>query len=346
MKIAILAVRDTGGTAYTLAHAINKITPEHQAINIRGINTYIAYPTMVDQRDYNKTKIRKMIDNSDVLVFLGAMHPFFEFYRLTKAELKDKKKILLCMGSEWRLGRDQLIKQADKLLGEYKIVLGGADMFLPLDIKHPETGQMKHFDAVDEKEVGYLPVVRSFDELSQLYGPSKTDQVAMESFGAITKPKVIFVHAPTSETNKGSHIFYRAVTRAQQCCRNLIFQTIRQQPWATTLSIISQSHVLLDQAPPFPTAYGALSVEAGIFHLPSFSQIDPACRDFIMRQTGLKTPNIVFTDLDDLHKKLMLMATDSELRHEFGEMNYNYCKQLHDEKPVVERFHKIVESMS
>ena len=82
MKISILAVRDTGGTGYTLAHAINKITPEHHAINTRSMNTFIAYPTIVDMADYSRSKICEMVYGSDVVVFLGALKPFFEFFNL------------------------------------------------------------------------------------------------------------------------------------------------------------------------------------------------------------------------------------------------------------------------
>jgi hypothetical protein len=343
MKISILAVRDTGGTAYTLAHAINKITPENQAINIVGINTFIHYPMIVDMADYNRTKVRDMVYGSDVVVFLGAMDPFFDALNLQKKMLKDKKKILLCMGSEWRLGRDQLKVQADKLLGDYQIVLGGADMFMPLDIPQ-EAGGVKHFDATDESEVAYLPVVRSFDEIQANFGINKVDETALNSF-AVPRKKVVFTHAPTSEVNKGSHIFYKAATRAQQTCSNMVFTTVRQQTWISTLGVLARSDVLYDQAPPFPTAYGALSVEAGIFHVPSFSQVAPECRDFIKRQTGLKTPYIVFTDEEDLFNKTVSLASDERLRKEFGELNFNYCKQLHDEKPVVDRFLKIVEGM-
>jgi len=343
VKIIILAVRDTGGTGYTLAHAINKVTPDHHAVNVRAVNTFIAYPTMVDMRDYNKSRIRRMVYNADVVVFLGAMQPFFESLRLRKNKLRDKQKLLLCMGSEWRLGRDQLIQQADRLLEHYQIVLGGADMFLPMEFKQPD-GSVKHFDAVDEDAVAYLPVVRSFDEITEKYGLCKTDTAAVETFG-VPRRKVVFTHAPTSETNKGSHIFYRAVTRAQQSCLNLIFQTIRQQPWATTLSLLAGSDAYLDQAPPFPTAYGALSVEAAIFHLPSFSQVAPECRAFIERHTGLKTPYIVFSDDEDLYNKIKVIATDDALRRHYGELNYHYCRQLHDEKPVVDRFLRIVEAM-
>jgi hypothetical protein len=344
MKIIFLSARDTGGTTYTLAHAINRVTPEHQAVNIRGINTFIAYPTIMDMADYPRSAMKKMILGADVVVFLELIHPFTEAYGITRKELKDvPKKILLEMGSEWRYGRRDVLEQAERILGDYKVVLGGADMFQPIDFKDPE-GNDVHFDAVDESTVEYLPVVRGFDEIQEKYGISKPDQVALESF-ACPRKKVIFTHAPTSEVNKGSHIFFKAITRAQQAVPNLVFTTVRQQTWHATLGIIAKSDVLLDQAPPFPTAYGALSVEAGIFRLPSFSQVAPECRDFIKRHTGLNTPQIAFNDDEDLFKKVTAIATDAELRHEWGNRNYEYCKQLHDEKPVVDRFLKIVEAM-
>ena len=299
---------------------------------------------MMDMADYPRSKVREIIYKSDVVVFLGAMQPFYEALKLQRKAMRDKKKVLLCMGSEWRLGRDQLIKEADKFLGNYKVALGGADMFLPMDFTHPETGQQVHFDAVDDVDVAYLPVVRSFDEIEERYGLSKQDGVALESFGT-PKRKVTFTHAPTSEFNKGSHVFMKAVTHAQQICPNLVFTTVRQQTWIATLGILARSDVLLDQAPPFPTAYGALSVEAAIFRLPSFSQVAPECRAFIKKHTGLDTPYIVFRDEEDLLKKVVAVASDEKLRREFGEWNYRYCRQLHDEKPVVDRFMGIIDKM-
>jgi len=344
VKILVLSVRDTGGTGYTLAHAINKICPEHQTVNIRGMNTFLDYPTIVDMADYNRTRIREMVYKADVILFLGAMQPFFEALRLRKNKLRDAKKILLCMGSEWRLGRDQLMAQADKLLGNYKIVLGGADMFLPLQFTAPD-GSQKEFPEVDPNEVSYLPVVRSFQEITEKYYLSPTDQAALQSFG-VPKKKTIFTHAPTSEINKGSILFYRVATRAMQACPNMVFATIRQQPWVACLATLSRSNVLFDQAPPFPTAYGALSVEAAIFHLPSFSQVDPRCREFIKHESGLDTPYITFEDEEDLFNKVVTLAREPKVREMFGELNYKYCKALHDEKPVVDRFMTIVEKMN
>lgn len=335
MKILILSVRDTGGTAYTLAHAINKIKPEHQCVNVRGSNNYINYPTIADMSDYSRTKVREMVYKADVLVFLGAMRPFFEALKLAKGKLKDKKKILYETGSEWRWGREQLIKQADDLLSNYKIMLGGSDMFLPYPEGTPPVSD----------DVEFLPITRSFSEIRHRYGLCNQDEAALGSFD-VPKKTVYFAHAPTSEQMKGSHIFYKVATRAMQMDKNIRFTTIRQQPWASCLYMLAHSQVLYDQAPPFPTAYGAISVEASIFKLPVFSQVDPRAREWLKKKTGLDTPFIVFTDEEDLLKKTYSLATQPELRKVFGNACYKYCKALHDERPVVERFFKIVEGMN
>lgn len=341
MKILVLAVRDTGGTGYTLCHAINNQT-NHQAVNVRGMNNFINYPTICEMGNYNRSRIREMAYKADVILFLGAMAPFYKSLRLIRKKMRDTKKILLCMGSEWRYGREQLIEQADHYLRDYKIALGGADMFLPLDVTQPD-GTVKHLEEAGD-DVEYIPVVRSFDELFDRYGISKRDYEALQSFD-VPEKKVSFVHAPTSEANKGSPLFYKVATRAMQRCPNMVFKTVWQQPWASTLSTIAGCGALYDQAPPFPTAYGALSIEAGVFSKPSFTQIDPRCRAFIKRRTGLDTPFIAFNDEEELYERTVMIASDPKIRRMFGELNYKYCRALHDEKPVVERFLKIVEKM-
>jgi hypothetical protein len=342
MKIAILAVRDTGGTAYTLAHAINNVYPnEHQAISVRSTNNFIDYPTIADMNSYNRKDIRELTYKADVVVFLGATAPFYEAFKLSKAKMRCKKKILLCMGSEWRWGRTRLIAQAKQLLEKYKIVLGGADMFIQIPIPQPD-GSTKLSEEVGD-DIGYLPVVRSFKDISR-YSLVGADEEALKAF-VLPPKKVVFTHAPTSEVSKGSDTFYRVATRVMQAVPNMTFQTIRSRPWVTTLSALSKTDVLFDQAPPFPTAYGALSVEAGIFHVPSISRVAPECAAFIKKHTGLDTPYISFKDEDDLIEKTLTLATSEKHRRLFGDLNYNYCKALHDEKPVVDRFFSIVEKM-
>jgi len=335
VKIIILAVRDTGGTAWNLAHAINKITPEHQAINIRGINSYLDYPAMVDVGYYNKSKIRQIIYKADVLVFLGSMKPFYQSLKLSKGKLRNKKKLLYETGSLWRWAKDALIKEADEILEDYTTMLGTSDLFLP----NPK----------DEKPISdkieFLPWTRSFSEINSKFGMCNQDRKALDSFD-VKKRNVIFLHAPTNEEAKGSQTFFRTATRAMQMISTMTFNTVRQEPWVACLRALSQADVLLDQNPPFPTSYGAISVEGAIFHLPVINQISPKAQQWIKEKTGLDTPFITFKDEDDLVNKMVSLATQPELRIMFGDMNYKYCKALHDEKPVVERFFKILDGIS
>jgi len=60
----------------------------------------------------------------------------------------------------------------------------------------------------------------------------------------------------------------------------------------------------------------------------------------------LHTPFIVWRDEDDLLDKVCRLAADQKLRRRLGDLNYQYCKRLHDERPVAERFLKILEEMN
>ncbi len=337
MKIVIPSVRDTGGTGWTLAHAINSVCEgEHQALDMTGQKSYINYPTMAHMGLYTKSRIRKMIYDADVVAFLGSFRPIYTFFKLNPRKLKSKLKLFVFMGSEWRNGRKGLLEHMRKYVkGPSKIVVGSPCMMMPAEDEDKTPCP---------DDVGWLPVVRSFDELQSKYGMCNQDRLAVEAFGADTR-KVYFMHAPTSEERKGSTTFYYAMTRAQQLLPNLNFKQIRGQPWVTCLQAMAESDLLFDQDPPFPETYGGISVEAAAFHLPIVSRIDPYAMEFWKRETGLECPVIQWTDDDDLFKKVYLLAKDKRLRMEFGERCHRFFRAIHDEKPVVERFMKYVEAM-
>lgn len=336
MKICIASVRDTGANGYLLAHAINKIHPEHQAINMRGQKSYINYPAIVDMGDYSINKCRKMIYKADVVVFLSAIKPLFDGLRLKKRFLKDKKVLVWETGTIWRYNRQQFMEQADHLIEDYQIILSGADQFL---------------DGEDEehtpcpKHAKFLPICRSFSELSRRFSICKQDKQALETF-AIPKKMVSFAHAPTSELKKGSDTFYRVITRAMQLLPQLAFTMIRRQTWVATLKILSACDVLLDQDPPWPIAYGGISVEAACFKLPVITRIDGDCKLWLEKETRMKSPFITWGDDDDLLERVFMLTKQPELRREFGLRAYRWCKKLHDERPVVDKFMNILEEMN
>jgi len=299
--------------------------------------SYINYPTMAHMGGFSKSLCRKMIYKADAVAFLGSFRPLFDGLRLSKKKLEDKKKLLIFMGSEWRNGRAGLMRHIDKYIkGSYKIVVGSPCMMMPAEdeAKTP-----------CPKDVGWLPVVRSFDEIASKYGWCNQDKSAMESFG-VPRDKVYFMHAPTSEERKGSNSFYYAMTRAQQLNRHLEFKLIRGQPWVTCLQAMADSDLLFDQDPPFPETYGGISVEASCFKLPIISRISKFAVDFWKHETGLDCPVIQWVDDDDLFKKVYLLAKDKNLRREFGERCYRFMRAIHDEKPVAHRFMKFIEEMS
>lgn len=319
-----------------LAHAINKITAEHQAISMRAQKSYINYPTSVDMGDYSVATCRKMIYKADVVVFLSAIKPLYQGLRLRKRQMKDKKILIYETGSIWRFNRKEFLEEADTLVGNYQIVLGGAGQFLP---------------AVDEEktpvplDAKYLPICRSFSEITRRFGICEQDQKALETY-MVPKKMVSFAHAPTSELKKGSNTFYRVVTRAMQLLPQLAFTTIRRQTWYYTLRTLASCDVLLDQDPPWPTGYGALAVEAACFKLPIVTRLSYEAIEHLKELTGLKSPFITWVDDEDLLGRLVHLAEHSETRRMLGLEAYKFCKAIHDEKPVVERFFKIIEEMN
>jgi len=336
LKIVIAGVRDTGGSAWTLAHAINRVAPEHYAIDMSAQRSYINYPQTADMTKYSKSTVRKILYQADCIVFLSAFMPLMKGFRLSRKKLKDVKKLMWYTGSEWRYDRARLMEQIeDKIRYNYDIAVATPGMMLPGedDDNTPCPSWVK-----------FLPWTRSFEELHQLYGICNQDQNALRQF-TIPKERVIFIHAPTSEANKGSQTFYRAMTQCMQLVPTLTFSSVRGQPWANCLRAIAASNLLFDQDPPFPEAYGAITVEASIFKLPVISRMAPECIAWYRDKMDLQCPIIQWRNDAELVERMYHLATNKEIRDTFGERTYQFCKALHDEQPVVERFLSIVEGI-
>jgi hypothetical protein len=337
VKIVIASVRDTGGTGWNLAHAINRVAPEHHAIDMTGVTSYIKYPQILNIGNYNKTACRKILYQADVIVFLSTFNPLMKSFRLSKKKLRDKKKIFYYCGSEWRYSRKRIINEIDTTFKDnYTIAVATPGMMLPGEDD----------DATPcPSSVKFLPWTRSFTEIKQLYGLCNQDQNALKQF-TIPFRRVVFLHAPTSEANKGSATFYRVMTQCMQMVPNLTFAHVRGQPWVSCLQSIARSDLVFDQDPPFPEAYGVISVEASIFKLPVITRVAPDCIKYWQQNEGLNSPFVQWRNDADLLEKVYHLATNEKLRETFGEANYKFCKALHDEKPVVDRFLKIVEGIN
>jgi len=313
------------GSAYTLSHAINKLT-KHQSINLRSTTNYVNYPAFAGMRYYDMDSCRRMVYKSDVIIFHSAIRPFFTGLNLEKKELENKKKFIYFHGSELRYQGDALLKQVDEFLNDAKILVSTPDLLLYA----PKTAK-------------WLPVARSFSEISY-YGICNQDRRAMESF-AIPKTNIVFSHAITDEYKKGSQIFYKVITQAIKEMPSIHYQAIQGVSWDSCLRTLSEVDVYFDQAPPFVGSYGMLAVEASIFKIPVLCQLTTKVQDLIKKETGLDIPFISFRNEEDLFKQVCLLTMNEKLRKKEGQLGYEYCKVLHDEKPVVNRFLKIIEAM-
>ncbi len=324
MKILNLCIQDPAGAAYTLSHALNKFG--HQAINIRANDNYIHYPTIGTMRMYEADGVRSIAEKADVVVFHQAVHPFLQAIGIDPKKIK--KKLVYFHGSECRVNGPELVRQAKQLLGEDVHFLVSTPDLLEI-----------------VPEASWMPVCRSFSEIREKYGVSRLDEKALASF-AEPEHKVVLTQAATNPEAKGTSIFYKAISEVVQDAPQVLYMPIQNMPWDGCLRAISQSNILFDSA--LTGSHGMVSVEAAIFKIPVFCRIAPEIAGIMERESGLPQPFIQWPDEEEL-KTQIFMACDlthgPRIRKMFGDMNYHYCKRMHDEKPVVERFIKIIEEM-
>jgi hypothetical protein len=319
MKIINISFADASAAAYTLSHAINKCS-EHQAMNLRGTDNYLTYPTLASMRDFTEEACREMLYDADAIVFHSTVKQFLQGLNLDPQKLESKKKLVYFHGSELRSFGNSLIKQIDECLDNYTKLVSTPDLleFAP--------------------DAHWMPVCRSFSEIRRKYSLCNQDRQALKTFG-VHKRVVNFAHAPTSEAKKGSPIFYRTVTKLVKANPDICYTSIKGQPWDACLRKMSNVDVFLDQA--LIGSYGAAAVEASIFKIPVVCKISSDVGQHIKTETGLDSPFITFSDEDDLTAKLYLLAERPKLRRMFGLNVYRFCKAIHDDKPVAERFLKL-----
>ena len=323
MKILNISFADSAGAAYTLSHALNK--QGHTAINMRANNNYLNYPTITALRHYDMETVRKMILKTDVLVFHTAMKPFMQTFKLTHADIKDKKKLLYFHGSDCRIYGDQIIDQANHYWGDYEILVSTPDLleFVPAG---------SH----------WMPVCRSFKEIEEKYKPSKLDARALEKFGE-KYTNILLGHAPTNPELKGSNVFFRVITNVVKQYEKAEYMPIHNLPWDSCLRTMAMLDLFYDQC--VLGAYGAAAVEASIFRIPVVCPLKKVVVDAMKAIADVPPPFIQFSTEPELEEKSLMLCMSEDGRQMFGDMAYDYCKAVHDEKPVADRFMGIVNEM-
>jgi hypothetical protein len=323
LKVLNLCIQDPAGAAYALSHALNKFG--HQAINVRANDNYIHYPTISTLRMYEAEGVRSIAEKADVVIFHQAVQPFLSAIGLDPKKLK--KKILYFHGSECRSMGRQLVEQAYETLGDVQFLVSTPDLL----------------QIVPEAE--WMPVCRSFGEIQGKYAVSRLDQGALEAFSE-PKRKVILTQASTKIEGKGTATFFKAITEVVKDAPWVEYQPIQNMPWDACLRTIAQSNVMFDSC--LTGSYGLVSVEAAVFRLPVVCRISSEVAEMMEKESGCGQPFIQLPDEDSLRTQVFMLCDPTHgpgIRDKLGGMNYRYCKAMHDEKPVVKRFLRIVDAM-
>lgn len=323
MKILNLAVEDMAGAAYTLSQAINHTT-DHHAINMTLSSNYINYPTMANAKYYNAEQVKKVIDNADTLVFHTAILPYMSAFNLTQEKLKNKKCLLYFHGTDCRYYGKKIVEQAQEYLPNFDIVVSTPDLleYMP--------------------QATWLPVARSFKDITQKYTLSAKDKRALHALGAYTT-KTTLGHAPTNPERKGSPLFLKVMTQLIQADPNVEKSEITHVSWDQCLTQMRDVDIFFDQW--VIGAYGLASVEASIFKAAVFCRLNPQVLEVIKRDTGFDNPFIQWETEEELFERAYACVYKPEIRRMFGTKAYEYCKAVHDDAPVAGKFLKIVEGM-
>lgn len=322
MRIISISFADSAGAAYTLSHALNK--HGHKAINLRSNNNYINYPTIANMADFDRSGARKLIEKSDVVIFHTTIQPFFSALEMTPELLKDKKKLLYFHGSDLRNYGPDILKQADKYLMDYEVLVSTPDLLRNVPDGH------------------WMPVCRSFSEISKQFMPSKRDKTAFNAFGS-PRTRLVLSHAPTSTDKKGTSVFNRCITRVLEVYEHARYVDIQNVPWDSCLRTMGQSDIFFDQCK--LGAYGMAAVEASIFKIPVFCLLDDGVLEIMELESEIKNPFIQWTSEDMLAERIISLLANKNVRKELGTRAYEYCKKMHDEKPIVQRLIKIINEM-
>jgi len=323
MRVLNLSFADSAGAAWGLSHALNKLDGV-QSINLRANNNYINYPSHAEFRTYGESGCKQIIEKADVVIFHTAIMPFYQALHLEPEKMKDKKLMVYFHGSDLRNFGNEIIKQAQEVLGNFTVLVSTPDLLTLAPEAH------------------WMPVARSFAEIKAKYSPSKRDQVAIDVFGA-TKKRIVLGHAPTNEAIKGTDKFLRPITNVVKEMEHVEYEQIQNLPWDSCLRRLSTIDVYFDQAN--LGAYGLAAVEASIFNAAIFCYIEPQVSTIMEAESGLKQPFIQWTDFEDLETKILGLCGNEHLRRRFGDLANAYCRIMHDDLNVAKRFLKLAASV-
>jgi hypothetical protein len=315
MRIVHIGHRETAGSAYCLAHAINKLT-KHKAVNITFIDSYIHYPRLLSGSSLSRDTIRKILYKANVVHFHIHCAPFFTSLRLDPQKFRDKITLMYYHGTPLRTFKEKLTAEADEYLPNHLTTVSTPDL-----LEYVKDGV-------------WLPVCRSFSEIEKAYGAPVKDQMAINCF--TRKKTVVFGHATSNVEKHGSKLFFDVLTNVIRGNTRVRASIIINTPWDACLRKIAEFDVSLGEA-----VLGVMQltqVEAAIFKIPVVSLLTPETRALYKKFVGSEPPVVSWKNRVDLEDKLYLLVERGDVRRLLGLQMYEYAKKLHDEEAVVNRY--------
>ena len=337
MRIIHIGFHDTAGSMYFLCHAINKLT-DHKAVSIRFLNDYLRWPAMIEGSAYNRSDIQRILYKADVIHFHIRAKPFFTALRLNAKKIREKKTLIYYHGSMLRFYGDEIQAQNIEALPDHSVTVSTPDLLECLD---------------PGVSASWLPITRPFKEIQERYGRSKADLKAVNAFGR--QKIVVFGHATTSVDKKGSRAFFSALTTVVQGNPQVRSTIIINNPWDACIRKTASFDIALASASIFPIGqkegeepksygcgYGLVAVEAGIFKIPVISLFTDSDGERYRHEAGEVPPIISWEGNDDLLEKMFILSQQARMRHELGRRLHNFMVKFHDEKPVVDRYLRLI----
>jgi len=319
MRIVHIGHRDTAGSGYSLCHAINKLT-KHRAVNVRFIDSYMRYPTLLNGGSLSRETLRRILYKADCVHFHINVAPFFTSLRLDPKKFRDKTTLVYYHGTPLRNFKEKLTAEADEYLPDHITTVSTPDL-------------LKYV-----KNSVWLPICRSFQEISEAYGKTAKDRKAINSFAR--KKTVVFGHATSNVEKHGSRLFFHALTDVIRGNMRVRSSIIINTPWDACLRKMATFDVALGEA-----KLGVMQltqVEAAIFKIPVVSLLTPETKKLYEKLVGEAPPVVSWKDQGDLEEKLYVLAERADVRKLLGSQMYEYAKKLHDEEAVVHRYLSIL----
>ena len=323
MKIMFLNARDLAGVTYNFAKAINKYT-KHEADQIATKQVSVMKnPAMHYFNNEDKEEQRRLIYESDAIIF----HEWMGIPTVMKLDIKKLRKKILAVtfgGAGFRkpLFRQHCMEYYGKISDNVKYMVHSPDF--------PE----------EKPDWPWIPRCVAIDELREKYDYAKLEP-----------PIVAISPHPMSDgvnpaTGNVSDIFSKASSQLND--KDLKFHARRISTYKggvdndTCLMLKAPASIFFDR---IYKVFGLNSIEAATFESAVVTGTNQFALDYIKQSTGVSCPFTIVNNWKEVGEAFEKLISDPEYRRRKGLECYKYVDAIHSGKVSAERIVKILEGL-